>query len=63
VTKKRRAIDRSRPPEPGSVTARVLEACQRLGTSDFNVIADDLDLLSHVAAAAVAKLRKGGFVK
>jgi hypothetical protein len=62
VKKARRAIDWSQPPKPGSVTERVLEASRRMGTSDFNALADELDLMTHVAAGAVAKLRKGGFI-
>ncbi|MGO4872773.1 MAG: hypothetical protein ACLPGW_19575 [Roseiarcus sp.] len=60
ATGKRKPRDFSRPLKPGSVTALVLEACRRLGTTDFKVIADKLDLYNHVAGVAIAKLRKGG---
>ncbi len=59
----RKARDYSKPPRNGSVTARVLEACRRLKTTDFRVVADALDLVDHVAAAAIANLRKGGHLK
>ncbi len=63
VKGKRRASDHSKPPREGSVTARVLEACRRLGTTDFQRIADELDLFTHVAGSAIASLRKGGHLK
>ena len=59
----RKPCDFSKPPRDGSVTARVLEACRRLRTTDFHVVADELDLVEHVAAAAIANLRKGGHLK
>ena len=60
---KRKPRDHSKPPRDGSVTARVLEACRRLETVDFRVVADDLDLADAIAARAIANLRKGGHLK
>jgi hypothetical protein len=60
---KRKTADYSKPPRDGSVTARVLEACRRLETTDFRTVADALDLVDHVAASAIANPRKGGHLK
>ncbi len=60
---KRKPFDHSKAPREGSVSARVLAACKRLGTADFHKIADELDLLTHVAACAIANLRKGGHIQ
>ncbi len=56
----RKAKDFSKPPKPGSPSARVLEAAKRLGTVDITAIADECDMTNAVAAMAVANLRRGG---
>ena len=52
--------DFSKPPKPGSVSEKILQAAERLGTDDAVAIADDLDLTTGVAAMAIARLKKGG---
>lgn len=59
-TRKRKPMDFSRPPAPGSFGALVLEAARRLKTEDAIAIADDLDRQTGVTAMTLARLRRGG---
>lgn len=54
--------DFSKPPKPGSLSARILDEVKRLGTSDAVEIADALDLTTGVAAMTISRLRKGGHI-
>ncbi len=56
----RKRNDFSRPPQPGSPTAQVLDAALRLKSTDATVIADALDLRTGIAAMRLGMLRKGG---
>lgn len=48
--------------KPGSFVERVRDAAMRLGTRDFNVIADELDAQSGVVSMMLSKLIKSGFL-
>ena len=50
----------TRPPVPGSVSAFVLEACARLGTTEASRIAAELDMRVNTTAATIARLQRGG---
>ncbi len=56
----RRTRDWSRPPKPGSVSERIVEAVQRLGTRDPATIADEVVLGTGVAAMLLNNLARGG---
>ncbi len=57
------AHDYSKPPNPDKLDGRVLGAARALGKIDAVAIADELDIVTVMAAQSLGRLRKGGHLE